>query len=191
MCRAFAVLQQRRANQASAIPSLRALIIGGEALTQDLCQMWGSQGDERPVVFNAYGPSEATIGNSIARVSKQARPSNVGAPFPGTQYLVLKELNGKLAPTLRGEPGELCIGGDQVAKGYLNRPDSSSFVEFQGQRAYRTGDLVRLHPSDEVEYLGRIDGSQVKVRGARLELGEVDAALSACLKDELQVAALP
>ncbi|EST08496.1 AMP-binding enzyme C-terminal domain protein [Kalmanozyma brasiliensis GHG001] len=172
----------------SAVPSLRALIIGGEALTQDLCQLWGSEGEERPVVFNAYGPSEATIGNSIARVGKHSRPSNVGRPFPGTQYLILKELNGSLVPTLRGEPGELCIGGDQVAKGYLNQPESSSFVEFHGQRVYRTGDLVRLHPSDEVEYLGRLDGSQVKVRGARLELGEVDAALSASLREDLQAA---
>ncbi|CBQ72362.1 Ferrichrome siderophore peptide synthetase [Sporisorium reilianum SRZ2] len=169
----------------SAVPSLRVLIIGGEALTQDLCQMWGSEGEERPVVLNAYGPSEATIGNSVARVSKKSRPSNIGAPFPGTQYLVLKEVNGKRVPTLRGEPGELCIGGKQVANGYLNRPDSSSFIEYRGQRVYRTGDMVRLHPSDEAEYVGRMDGSQVKVRGARLELGEVDAALSTSLKEDL------
>ncbi|SNX84743.1 probable Ferrichrome siderophore peptide synthetase [Melanopsichium pennsylvanicum] len=170
----------------SAVPSLRVLIIGGEALTQDLCQMWGSEGDERPVVLNAYGPSEATIGNSVARVSKRSRPSNIGAPFHSTQYLVLKEVNGKLAPTLRGEPGELCIGGDQVAKGYLNRPESTSFVEFQGQWIYRTGDMVRLYPTDEAEYLGRMDGSQVKVRGARLELGEVDEALISALKEDHQ-----
>ena len=169
-----------------AAPSLRALVIGGEALSQDLCQIWGSEGSEKPVVFNAYGPSEATIGNSVARISKRSQPSNVGAPFPGTQYLVLKEVNGRLTPTLRGEPGELCIRGDQVAKGYLNRPGSSPFTEYQGQTIYRTGDVVRLHPSDEAEYLGRIDSSQVKVRGARLELGEVDAALSAALKEDLK-----
>ncbi|SPO26233.1 related to Ferrichrome siderophore peptide synthetase [Ustilago trichophora] len=97
------------------VPSLRALIIGGEALTLDLCQLWGSE-----------------------------------------------ESNGSLVPTLRGEPGELCIGGEQVAKGYLKRPDSSSFVEYNGQWIYRTGDMVRLHPSDEAEYLGRMDGSQSK-----------------------------
>ncbi|KAJ9475153.1 putative L-2-aminoadipate reductase (putative) [Pseudozyma hubeiensis] len=169
----------------SALPSLRVLIIGGEALTQDLCQMWGSEDAERPVVFNAYGPSEATIGNSVARVSKTSRPSNVGAPFPGTQYLVLKEVDGELVPTLRGEPGELCIGGKQVAKGYLNRSDASSFTQFNGHQIYRTGDMVRLHPTDEVEYLGRMDGSQVKVRGARIELGEVDAALTASLNEDL------
>ncbi|CDR99282.1 hypothetical protein, partial [Sporisorium scitamineum] len=169
----------------SAVPSLRVLIIGGEALTQDLCQMWGSDGAERPVVLNAYGPSEATIGNSVARVSKKSRPSNIGAPFPNTQYLVLKDVNGQRVPTLRGEAGELCIAGKQVANGYLNRPDSSSFIEYHGQRVYRTGDMVRLYPSDEVEYLGRMDGSQVKVRGARLELGEVDAALSISLKKDL------
>ncbi|TKY86411.1 hypothetical protein EX895_004560 [Sporisorium graminicola] len=169
----------------SAVPSLRVLIIGGEALTQDLCQIWGSSGEERPVVLNAYGPSEATIGNSVARVRKDSRPSNIGKPFPGTQYLVLKDVDGERVPTLRGEPGELCIGGLQVANGYLNRPDSSSFIEYQGRRVYCTGDVVRLHPSDEVEYLGRMDGSQVKVRGARLELGEVDAALSTSLKEDL------
>ncbi|ETS61657.1 ferrichrome siderophore peptide synthetase [Moesziomyces aphidis] len=167
------------------VPSLRALIIGGEALTQDLCQLWGSDGAERPVVLNAYGPSEATIGNSVARVSKRSRPNNIGRPFPGSQYLVLKQISGRLVPTLRGEPGELYIGGEQVAQGYLNRPDSDSFVEYNEQRVYRTGDMVRLHPSDEAEYLGRMDGSQVKVRGARLELGEVDAALSTCLNEEL------
>ncbi len=170
----------------SGVPSLRALIIGGEALTQDLVQLWGSEGDERPVVLNAYGPSEATIGNSVARVTKQTRPSNIGKPFPGTQYLVLKEVEGKLVSTLRGEPGELCIGGHQVAKGYLNRPESLSFVEYEGQQIYRTGDMVRLHPSNEAEYLGRMDGSQVKVRGARLELGEVDAALAACLNNDMK-----
>ncbi|CCF49617.1 putative Ferrichrome siderophore peptide synthetase [Ustilago hordei] len=169
----------------SAVPSLRALIIGGEALTLDLCQLWGSEGAERPVVLNAYGPSEATIGNSIARVSKRSRPSNIGAPFHGTQYLVLKEVDRRLVPTLRGEPGELCIGGDQVGKGYLNRPEASSFTEYQGQWIYRTGDMVRLHPNDKADYLGRMDGSQVKVRGARLELGEVDAALTACLNQDL------
>ncbi|GAK63175.1 ferrichrome siderophore peptide synthetase [Moesziomyces antarcticus] len=168
------------------VPSLRALIIGGEALTQDLCQLWGSDGAERPVVLNAYGPSEATIGNSVARVGKRSRPNNIGKPFPGSQYLVLKQIAGRLVPTLRGEPGELYIGGEQVARGYLNRPDSDSFVEYNAQRVYRTGDMVRLHPSDEAEYLGRMDGSQVKVRGARLELGEVDAALSTCLSEELR-----
>ncbi|KAJ1020728.1 hypothetical protein NDA16_004120 [Ustilago loliicola] len=172
--------------QPGAVPSLRALIIGGEALTQDLCQLWGSEGAERPAVLNAYGPSEATIGNSVARVSKRSRPNNIGAPFPGTQYMVLKEADGRLVPTLRGEPGELCIGGDQVAKGYLNRPELTSFVEYQGQWIYRTGDMVRLHPSDEAEYLDRMDGSQVKVRGARLELGEVDATLTACLNEDLR-----
>ncbi|PWZ02123.1 putative ferrichrome siderophore peptide synthetase [Testicularia cyperi] len=167
------------------VPNLRALIIGGEALPQDLCELWGSDGDQRPVVLNAYGPSEATIGTSVARVHRDSRPSNIGAPFPGTRYMVLKELDGQLVPTLRGEPGELCIGGLQVAKGYLHRPELTSFVQWNNEWIYRTGDLVRLHPGDEAEYLGRMDGSQVKVRGARLELGEVDAALAACLSQSL------
>ena len=174
------------------VPSLRALIIGGEALTSDLCELWGTSNDEikaasehgrqLPVVLNAYGPSEATIGTSIARVTKRSVTGNIGRPFAGTRYLVLREVNSQLSPTLRGEAGELCIGGAQVAKGYLNRPDLNSFVEWQGQWIYRTGDMVRLNAADEAEYLGRIDGgNQVKVRGARLELGEVDAALRSAL----------
>ncbi|SPO37946.1 related to Ferrichrome siderophore peptide synthetase [Pseudozyma flocculosa] len=163
------------------VPSLRALIIGGEALTADLCQLWGSFGSERPVVLNAYGPSEATIGTSIARVSKRSVTGNIGTPFPGTRYLVLKTAGDMLVPALRGEPGELCVAGPQVARGYLNRPDLHSFLRWEDEWIYRTGDLVRLNAADEAEYLGRIDGSQVKVRGARLELGEVDAALQKAL----------
>ncbi|KAN0064563.1 hypothetical protein ACQY0O_002191 [Thecaphora frezii] len=165
------------------IPTLKALIIGGEALTADLCELWGSSGDEKPVVLNAYGPSEATIGTSVARVSKRSITGNIGRPFPGTRYLVLREVEEKLVPVLRGEPGELCIAGPQVALGYLNRPELRSFLHWNGQWIYRTGDLVRLSPDDEAEYLGRLDESQVKVRGARLELGEVDAALQATLAD--------
>ncbi|PWN48451.1 acetyl-CoA synthetase-like protein [Violaceomyces palustris] len=167
------------------LPEIRVLVIGGEALTPDLIQLWGSSPKQNaPVALNAYGPSEATIGNSVARIHKDSISSNVGKPFSGTRYMVLKEVDSKLVPTLRGEPGELCIGGLQVSKGYLNRPELDSFTFWEGMWIYRTGDMARLNAFDEAEYLGRMDQSQVKVRGARLELGEVDSAVKKVKSEE-------
>lgn len=168
------------------LPSIRALIVGGEKITKDIVEAWGAASVP---VLNAYGPTEATIGISIARVRPDSITGNIGRPFDGSKFFIMAEKGGKLVPTLRGEPGELCIGGPQVARGYLNRPDLTAFQTWQGQWIYRTGDAARLNVADEAEYLGRIDGSQVKVRGARLELGEVDSALINLAKPSSQLRA--
>ncbi|CAD6887022.1 unnamed protein product [Tilletia laevis] len=156
------------------LPSLCVLIVGGEKVTSDIISTWGAQ--EKVVVLNAYGPTEVTIGISIAQISQASLPSNVGRAFPGSQYWVMQETEGKLKPVMRGQVGELCVSGPQVGLGYLGQ-ESKAFFTWQGQRMYRTGDLARMSVNDEVHYAGRADSSQVKVRGARLELGEVDAKL--------------
>ncbi|CAO1632656.1 unnamed protein product [Sympodiomycopsis kandeliae] len=157
------------------LPALRALIVGGEQVSRDILDIWGVS---RVVTLNAYGPTEATIGISMARIRKDISTSNVGAAFPGSQYVVMKEQHGQLRPTLRGEAGELCIVGPQVGSGYLGVSESPSFLSWRGRALYRTGDVARLTLNDEALYLGRLDGSQVKIRGARLELKEVDAVLA-------------
>jgi amino acid adenylation domain-containing protein len=157
------------------LPDLRALIVGGEKIPTDLVEIWG--GSKVPTL-NAYGPTEATIGNSIARVRPGSSTRNIGRAFPGSQYAIMLETpDGRLEPALRGQAGELCVLGPQVGHGYLGQRESPAFTLYDGQRMYRTGDLARMTVDDEALYLGRMDASQVKIRGARLELSEVDAVL--------------
>ncbi|CAO1621991.1 unnamed protein product [Jaminaea pallidilutea] len=170
------------------LPHLRVLIVGGEPVSQVMIDTWAGSGVP---LLNAYGPTETTIGNSIARLQPSSSTANIGRPFPGTQYLVMKENRGRLIPTLRGQPGELCIAGLQVGAGYLGRDAGAPFQVWNGQRIYRTGDLATLLADDQTLYLGRGDDSQVKIRGARLELKEIDAVLANSLPDKLlQVATL-
>ncbi|CAO1636029.1 unnamed protein product [Parajaminaea phylloscopi] len=159
------------------VPGIRTLIVGGEPLSSDIAQLWGR--GEVPLL-NAYGPTETTIGNSMGRIGSDSSPKNIGRPFPGTRYLVAKEGTNTtdLRLTLRGEPGELCIAGAQTGAGYVKDPAASGFTTHDGERLYRTGDIVRMTAGGEVIYLGRRDDSQVKIRGARLELKEIDAVLT-------------
>lgn len=160
------------------LPLLRALVVGGERVTRDIITTWTCS---HVPLLNAYGPSEACIGTSIARLSMQDSTSNIGAPFVGTQYFVMKTTKRGFRLALRGEAGELCIGGLQVGS-YLGVGKSASFMQWKGQRLYRTGDEVRLRRDDIAEYLGRSSigqgGNQVKVLGVRIELGEVDSVLT-------------
>lgn len=160
----------------SDLPNLRALIVGGERLTKDILANWSSS----PIpLLNAYGPTEACIGTSISKVRPSLSTGNVGKAFGSTKYVVLKKRSNENEWTvaMRGESGELCIGGLQVGH-YLGKDKSDAFFEWQGQRFYRTGDEVFMWPDDSIEYLGRIHGdSQVKVRGVRIELAEIDHAV--------------
>ncbi|KAE8250725.1 hypothetical protein A4X13_0g4449 [Tilletia indica] len=156
------------------LPTLRVLIVGGEKVTSDIISAWGAQ--DKVVVLNAYGPTEATIGISMSRIRQTSLPANIGKAFPGSQYWVMHEIEGHLEPVMRGQIAELYVSGPQVGAGYLGL-ESKAFFRWRGQPMYRTGDLARMSANDEVHYAGRADGSQVKVRGARLELGEVDAKL--------------
>jgi amino acid adenylation domain-containing protein len=128
-------------------------------------------------IFNEYGPTEATVWASVARL-EAGRAVTLGVPVPGARILVLDE---ERKPVPRGEAGELWIGGPGVCRGYLNRPDLTEerFHALGGdpaERFYRTGDRGRIAEDGEVVFLGRVD-RQVKLGGVRIELGEIEAVL--------------
>ncbi|MBI3244199.1 MAG: amino acid adenylation domain-containing protein [Chloroflexi bacterium] len=156
---------------------LKALC-GGEILPRDLAQKLLGQGVE---LWNVYGPTETTIWSTLYQVKEANGPIPVGRPIANTTIYVLDQ---NRQPVPVGISGELYIGGDGLAQGYLNRPDltaerfvSHPFSDRPGERLYRTGDLARYLPDGNIEILGRID-HQVKVRGFRIELGEIEAVLA-------------
>ncbi|MDB4951688.1 MAG: non-ribosomal peptide synthetase [Gemmatimonadetes bacterium] len=175
-----------------AIPStLRAFNLAGEALPPSLARtLYALPGVE--AVRNLYGPTEDTVYSTGATVERGAGKVHIGRPAANAQAYVL---DGALRPVPVGVPGELCLAGDGVARGYLNRPalTAERFVPnpfgAAGSRMYRGGDLARALPDGTLEYLGRLD-HQVKVRGFRIETGEVEAALAThpALNDALVVA---
>ncbi len=161
----------------SGLESLEAVSVGGDVTTSHLLARW-APGRK---YFNGYGPTETTIISSFARL-QPGRPVTVGRPVPGVSALVL---DSRLRPVPPGVAGELYLAGTALARGYHRRSDLSAarFVAnpfgTPGTRMYRTGDTVRwrgIGGLAELEYLGRSD-SQVKLRGFRVELGEIDAAL--------------
>jgi len=153
------------------------LLTGGEALPTKLAEELLSRCGE---LWNMYGPTETTIWSSVCRV-RPGSAISLGRPIRNTQFYVL-DAHGNLSPT--GVPGELHIGGDGVAAGYLNQPELTAqrfipdpFSARAGATLYRTGDLVRYTQDGQLEYRGRLD-NQVKLRGHRIELGEIEATLS-------------
>jgi amino acid adenylation domain-containing protein len=166
--------------------SLRRMCVGGEALTVPLVKRFYEVLNADLV--NLYGPTEAaieTIYFECDRADIEQRTGSVvpiGRPIPNIQVYVLDE---RLNPTPCGVPGELHIGGVALGRGYLNRPDLTAerFIpdplsRVEGQRLYKTGDVARILADGTVEFLGRLD-EQVKLRGYRVELGEIEAALNA------------
>ncbi|KAF5553115.1 non-ribosomal peptide synthetase [Fusarium napiforme] len=156
------------------VPSLcrGVFITGGEQLKQEILDVWGPQA----VIYNAYGPTEATIGVTMfQRVPKNGRPSNIGKQFPNVGSFVFKQNTN--TPVFRGGVGELCVSGKLVGKGYLNRPELTTerfpILEEFNERVYRTGDLVRVLHDGCFDFLGRSD-DQVKLRGQRLEIAEIN-----------------
>ncbi|UUM20748.1 non-ribosomal peptide synthetase [Mycoavidus sp. SF9855] len=155
------------------------LILGGEKPSAALLRALSSQG----VIFNAYGPTEATVCTTAWRCPSDLNKEVVvpiGRPLANTQLYVL-DANGLLAPM--GAVGELYIGGAGVARGYLNRPELTTerflpdpFREDEDARMYKTGDLVRYLPDGNLEFLGRND-HQIKIRGFRIEPSEIEACL--------------
>jgi acyl-CoA synthetase (AMP-forming)/AMP-acid ligase II len=159
------------------------ILCGGEALPRDLAR------ELRPrcaALWNMYGPTETTVWSAVREVPPVADSTSVvgvesiGRPIANTQ-LYVTSANGALLPA--GAVGELCIGGDGVALGYLNQPELSAerfvanpFVTAPGARMYRTGDRARWQPDGTVEFLGRLD-HQVKLRGFRIEPGEIESVL--------------
>ncbi|WP_328940697.1 amino acid adenylation domain-containing protein [Streptomyces sp. NBC_00250] len=167
--------------------SLHHVFCSGEALPPALVDRFNRvfAGRAAPRLVNLYGPTEATVDVSFFDCpADPARPVGrvpIGRPIDNIRLYVLDEDGG---PQPVGAPGELCIAGVGVARGYLNRPELTreKFADdpfVPGGRMYRTGDLVRRLADGDIEYLGRIDG-QVKIRGNRVELGEVQDRLATC-----------
>ncbi|MBH8554262.1 amino acid adenylation domain-containing protein [Nostocaceae cyanobacterium CENA357] len=160
----------------------RALIIGGENLLAKNVSFWQNFAPDTMLV-NEYGPTETVVGCCVYQVTKGQQYSGsipIGRPIANTQLYVLDE---NLQPVGVDEEGELYIGGDGVARGYLNRPELTAekfipnpFSHTPGTRLYKTGDLVRHRKDGDLEFLGRID-NQVKLRGFRIELAEIEAAI--------------
>ncbi|KAF5229394.1 hypothetical protein FANTH_14222, partial [Fusarium anthophilum] len=154
-------------------PSLRLLSVGGEKISQRVLDTWGCA--SQVAIMNAYGPTELTIGCSFAPIHQYTTLRNIGLPLTSCACHVL--LPDSLDYALRGQTGELCFTGDLVGKGYLNRPDAKGFTTGPGhEKMYRTGDVGRIMADGSIEYLGRGD-DQTKIRGQRLELGEVSEVL--------------
>jgi non-ribosomal peptide synthetase-like protein len=160
------------------LPTLRIVISGGEPCPNEIVRRWYRPGRR---FFNTYGPTETTVDATYLECTPE-RPVTIGRPLPGYEVYVLDK---NLRPVSPGEPGELCIGGVAVARGYLNRDEltcdrfvTDPFREAKSNQArlYRSGDLVRLLENGELEFLGRLD-RQVKIRGYRIELAEIEAVL--------------
>ncbi|KAG7001408.1 nonribosomal peptide synthetase sidC [Physcia stellaris] len=165
------------------LPGLRYLGIGGEKMSQMVIDIWAS--NKNVCIVNPYGPTELSIGCCAVEVTQRSNARNVGRPFGNSVAHILNP--GTNTPTMRGIPGELCMTGDLVANGYHNRPDTKGFIEdFHGSRMYRTGDIVRLMADDSVEFIGRQD-DQTKIRGQRLELGEVSGVIHNFATKELDL----
>jgi amino acid adenylation domain-containing protein len=149
------------------------IIVGGEACTADLIERWG----KRVKLYNAYGPTETTVCASACDAVSAGRPRCIGRPVDHARLYVL-DAAGRLVP--EGMPGELCIAGAGVARGYLGGEDAPAFevrqIAGHEERIYHSGDLVRMLPDGQLEFLGRMD-AQVKINGHRIEPGEIAAVL--------------
>ena len=159
-------------NPAAQLPELRYLYVGGEALPQDLADLWA----RCCRLFNGYGPTETTV-VSVRSEVKQGEPVAIGRPVPRMQAWVLDEA---LVEVEDGAQGELFIGGIGLARGYRNSPEltRSRFPQHpRFGRIHRTGDAVSRGPGGELFFHGRLD-SQVKIRGYRIELREIESRLA-------------
>lgn len=164
------------------VPSLRIINLGGEMCPETVVERFSRPGRQ---MFNTYGPTEATVSASLARL-EPGKLITIGTPLPNYGLLVISTETDKGLQILpRGDTGELCIVGPGLSAGYLGRPDltAEKFLTNpwsagpDDPRLYRTGDLARIEPDGQVVCLGRTD-DQVKIRGFRVELGEIEAVLA-------------
>jgi amino acid adenylation domain-containing protein len=161
---------------ADPLPSLRTLIVAGEACSAELVNTWAP--GRR--FFNAYGPTETTVWATVAECVPGERPPTIGRPIANARVYVLDD---ELRPVPVGVAGELYVAGPGVALGYLNRPELTAecflpnpFDQADEAILYRTGDVVRWAATGELEFVGRAD-QQVKIRGHRIELEEIQEVL--------------
>ncbi|CAD5921078.1 non-ribosomal peptide synthase/polyketide synthase [Planktothrix agardhii] len=180
------------------ITNIKLIMVGGEAIQQSKVKQWHQNTvnySPLPQLFNAYGPTEATIITTLCKFTSPTITNvPIGRPLSNTQVYILDAF---LQPVPVGVAGELHIGGAGLARGYLNRPEltQEKFIpnpfdeeglippnpinkgSNESSKLYKTGDLCRYLPDGNIEYLGRID-NQVKIRGFRIELGEIETILS-------------
>jgi amino acid adenylation domain-containing protein len=176
------------ATHESTLPSsVRLVIIGGERAIPERLSLWRGSVGSRVRLINTYGPTETTI---VATTCDLSSPDiavdgevPIGVPIQNVQAYILDELGAQVPAGVRGE---LYLGGEGLARGYLNQPELTDekfipnrFRPKAGDRLYRTGDLARRRSDGLIEYLGRVD-DQVKINGFRIELGEIESALRAC-----------
>jgi amino acid adenylation domain-containing protein len=160
----------------ASLGQLKKLFLGGEALPPSLIRQLRQAFHGE--MHNMYGPTETTIWSTTFPITGDLDSIPIGKPIANTQVYVL---DSRLQPMAAGEPGDLYIGGDGVVRGYWQRPDltAEKFLSdpfLPGNRIYRTGDIARFLPDGNLEFLGRAD-FQVKLRGFRIEIGEIEAAL--------------
>jgi amino acid adenylation domain-containing protein len=163
--------------------ALRYIIFGGEALEMQSLEPWFERhGDDRPQLVNMYGITETTVHVTYRPLTKNdvQAASVIGMRIPDLQIYILDPCR---QPVPIGVSGEMFVGGAGLARGYLNRPELTAerfipnpFIKDSNTRLYQTGDLARFLSDRDIEYLGRID-HQVKIRGHRIELGEISIAL--------------
>ncbi len=159
------------------LPSVRLIIVSGEACPPELVRVWAGPGRR---MLNVYGPTETTVNATVAECVPD-RPITIGRPLRGYEIYIFNE---QMSPVQPGEQGELFIGGVGLSRGYLGQQDLTDkhfvncSVNGNGSvhRLYRTGDLVQLADDGDLLFLGRID-NQVKIRGYRIELSEIESVL--------------
>ena len=160
------------------VPGLRLLILGGETCSNQLVARWAKAGRR---IVNTYGPTETTVIATYTDVSPD-QPVTIGRPVPGYRIHIL---DSELRPVRHGQTGEICVSGEGVARGYVGLlaetqarfvPNPLAAVGSADGRIYRTGDLGRMDQDGNIHFLGRVDG-QVKLRGLRVELSEIEAVL--------------
>ncbi|GAA5609547.1 non-ribosomal peptide synthetase [Streptomyces platensis] len=158
------------------LPGLRTIVLGGESVSTTLLDRWCT--GRR--IFNVYGHTETSIWATVEECAADGRPPSVGRPVRGIQVHLL-DSSGQPVPD--GVAGELYLGGVGVGRGYLNRPrltaerfPANPFSDVPGSRLYRSGDLLRRRADGRLDFVGRVDG-QAKIRGLRIETGEIESAL--------------
>jgi thioesterase domain-containing protein/acyl carrier protein len=183
------VAQEEMSEAAASLAApLRLVTVGGERLLPAPLQRWRQTPLGLVQLLNAYGPTETTITATLYDTAGYTEGSSslesipIGRPLPNRRIYILDRAG---QPVPLGIAGELSIGGDMLACGYLNRPELTAecfvpdpFSRQPGARLYRTGDVVRYRPGGNLQFLGRID-HQVKIRGFRIELGEIECTLNA------------
>ncbi len=171
------LLEEQTTNRRDEVTELRAVLVGGEELDATLWEKIAA--NKAASYFNVYGPTECTVDATVCRIERG--PTSIGSPISNVQVYLLDP---SLQPVPVGVEGELCIGGEGLGRGYLNRPDLTAerfipnpFSDAPGGRLYRTSDLGQWSGDGRIEFAGRSD-EQVKMRGYRIELGEIEVVLA-------------